>query len=84
MNGIGMKKYLTLLSVIAIASCAHDTLTLSSLVVLGEISISGTILKTEELASILQVYLDDGAKEELIPITSELGMIPAGLIGACA
>ncbi len=84
LNGIGMTKYLTLPSVIALASCALGKPTLSSLAVLGEISISGTILKVEELASVLQVCLDAGAKKVLIPITSaaELGSVPSDLIGA--
>ena len=58
--------------------------TLSSLAVLGEISISGTILKVGELASELQVCLDAGAKKVLVPITSaaELGSVPSDLIGA--
>ena len=84
LNGIGMTKYLTLPTVIALASSALGKPTLSSLAVLGEISISGTILKVEELASVLQVCLDSGAKKVLIPITSasELGTVPADLIGA--
>ncbi len=84
LNGVGISKFLTLPSVIAIASCALSKPTLSSLAVLGEISISGTILKVEELASALQVCLDSGAKKVLIPITSaaELGAVPADLIGA--
>ena len=84
LNGIGMTKCLTLPTVIALASCALSKPTLSSLAVLGEISISGTILKVEELASVLQVCLDSGAKKVLIPITSavELGTVPADLIGA--
>jgi len=84
LNGIGMTKYLTLPTVIAIASCALSKPTLSSLAVLGEISIGGTIIKVEELASVLQVCLDSGAKKVLVPITSasELGTVPAGLIGA--
>ncbi len=84
LNGIGMTKYLTLPTVIALASCALSKPTLSSLAVLGEISISGTILKVEELASVLQVCLDAGAKKVLIPITSaaELGSVPSDLIGA--
>ena len=53
-----------------LASCALSKPTLSSLAVLGEISISGTILKVEELASVLQVCLDSGAKKVLIPNTS--------------
>jgi predicted ATP-dependent Lon-type protease len=51
LNGIGMTKCLTLPTVIALASSALNKPTLSSLAVLGEISISGTIMKVEELAS---------------------------------
>ena len=65
-----MTKYLTLPTLIALASCALGKPTLSSLAVLGEISISGTIHKAEELASVLQVCLDAGAKKVPIPITS--------------
>ena len=54
---------MTLPIVIALAACALGKLTLSSLAVLGEISISETILKVEELASVLQVCLDTGAKK---------------------
>jgi ATP-dependent Lon protease len=84
LKGIGMTKFLTLPSVIALASCALSKPTLSSLAVLGEISISGMIHKVEELASVLQVCLDSGAKKVLLPITSaaELGSVPSDLIGA--
>ena len=55
-----------------------------SLAVLGEISISGTMMKVDELANSLQVCLDSGAKRVLLPITSvaELGPVPADLIGS--
>jgi ATP-dependent Lon protease len=84
LNGIGMTKYLTLPTVIALASSSLNKPTLSSLAVLGEISISGTILKVEELASVLQVCLDAGAKKVLVPITSaaDIGTVPSDLIGA--
>jgi len=84
LNGIGITKYLTLPTLIAIASAALSKPTLSSLAVLGDISISGTILKVEELASVLQVCLDSGAKKVLLPITSavEMGTVPADLMGA--
>ena len=51
---------------------------------LGDTSISGSILKVEELASVLQVCLDSGAKKVLIPITSagEMGTVPSDLMGA--
>ena len=83
-NGIGMTKRLTLPTVIALASSALNKPTLGSLAVLGEISIGGTILKVDELANVLQVCLDSGAKKVLIPITSapELGTVPSDLIGA--
>ena len=65
-------------------SAALQKPTLSGLAVLGDISISGTILKVEELANTLQVCLDSGAKKILIPITSAVDMatVPAELMGA--
>lgn len=52
--------------------------------VLGEISIGGTLIKVEDLASTLQVCLDSGAKKVLLPITSaaDLGTVPSDLVGA--
>lgn len=84
MNGIGMTHTLTLATVIAIASAALSRPVLSSLAVLGEISISGAVTKTEELANVLQVCLDSGAKKVLLPITSaaDLGTVPPELMGA--
>jgi len=54
------------------------------LAILGDISISGTIIKVEELAAVLQVCLNSGAKKVLVPITSatEIGAVPSDLIGA--
>ena len=71
-------------TLVGIASIALNKPTLSSLAVLGEISISGTIQKVEELANVLQVCLDSGAKKVLLPITSacEIGTVPSDLIGA--
>ena len=84
LNGVGMTKHLTLPTVIAIASAALNKPTLSSLAVLGDISISGSIFKVEELANTLQVCLDSGAKKILLPITSAVDMatVPPELMGA--
>lgn len=84
LNGIGITKTLTLSTLIAICSAALQKPTLSSLAVLGDISISGSILKVEELANTLQVCLDSGAKKVLIPITSAVDMatVPPELMGA--
>lgn len=84
LNGIGQTKYMAMPTLIAICSAALGRPTLSSLAVLGEISISGTILKVEELANVLQVCLDSGAKKVLLPITSapDIGSVPSDLVGA--
>lgn len=84
LQGIGMTEKLTLPTLIAMCSIALGKPTLSSLAVLGEISISGTMMKVDELANSLQVCLDSGAKRVLLPITSaaELGTVPADLIGS--
>ena len=51
---------------------------------LVKISIGGTLIKVDELASTLQVCLDSGAKKVLLPITSagDLGTVPSDLVGA--
>lgn len=81
---IGMTEKLALPSLIALCSIALGRPTLGSLVVLGEISISGTMIKVDELANTLQCCLDSGAKKVLIPSVSmiEFGNVPADLMGA--
>ena len=53
-------------------------------VVLGEISISGTMIKVDELENSPKVCLDSGAKKFLLPITSagDLGTVTADLVGS--
>jgi ATP-dependent Lon protease len=84
LQGIGMTGKLALPTLIALCSIALGKPTVSTLAVLGEISISGTIMKVDELANSLQVCLDSGAKKVLLPITSaaDLGAVPAELIGS--
>ena len=84
LQGIGMTGKLALPTLIAMCSIALNKPTLSNLAILGEISISGTMMKVDELANALQVCLDSGAKRVLLPITSaaELGTIPVDLIGS--
>ena len=83
LQGIGMTSKLALPTLIALASIALNKPTVSSLAVLGEISIAGTMIKVGELANALQVCLDSGAKKVLLPITSasDLGTVPSELIG---
>ena len=84
LQGIGMTSTLALPKLIALCSIALGRPTLGSLVVLGEISISGTMIKVDELANALQVCLDSGAKRVLIPATSmvDFATVPPDLMSA--
>ena len=84
LQGIGMTGKLALPTLIALCSVALGKPVQSSLVVLGEISISGTMIKVDELASTLQVCLDSGAKRVLIPSTSfvDFVTVPPDLMSA--
>ena len=83
LQGIGMTDKLVLPTLIALSSIALEKPVVSGLVVLGEISIAGTLIKVDEFANSLQVCLDSGAKKVLLPITSaaDLSTVPAELIG---
>lgn len=84
MQGIGMTPTLALPSLIALCSVALGKPTLSSLAVLGEISIGGTLIKVDELANALQTCVDCGAKKVLLPMTSavDLAAVPSDLISS--
>lgn len=84
LQGIGMTDTLALPTLIAISSIALGKSTISSLAVLGDITIAGTMIKVEELANVLQVCLDSGAKKVLIPAISmaDLVTVPPELMSA--
>lgn len=84
MQGIGMTSDLALTTLIALCSAALGKTPLNSLAILGDITIGGTLIKVENLASTLQVCLDSGAKKVLLPMTSamDLGTVPADLVSA--
>lgn len=83
LNGIGMTSTLSLPTMIALCSVSLNRPTLSSLVVLGDITIGGSINKVTNLANCLQVAKDAGAKKVLVPMTSaaDLGTVPPELMG---
>lgn len=83
LQGIGMTSKLSLSTLIALCSIALNKTTLSSMAVLGDISVSGTVSKVENLANTLQVCLDSGAKRILLPTVSavDIGTVPSELIG---
>lgn len=84
LQGIGMTNKLALPTLITICSIALGKPALSSLAVLGEISIGGTMIKVDELSNALQVCLDSGAKKVLLPMTSaaDIGTVPSELISS--
>ena len=84
LQGIGMTDKLALPTLVALTSIGIDKEPVNGMVVLGEMSIAGSIIKVEELANTLQVCLDSGARTVLLPITSavDLGTVPSELVGA--
>lgn len=74
LNGVGITNQLSLIAFIALCSAGLKNPVISSHAVLGNLSIGGTVIKVEELANVLQVCLDSGAKKILLPITSAVGM----------
>ena len=67
---IGMTGKLALLTLIALCSIVLGKPVLSSMAILGEISISGKLIKVDNLADTLQVCLDSGVKKVLLPQTA--------------
>ena len=84
LQGIGITGKLALPTLISLCSIALGRSTLANLVIIGDISISGTLIKADELANVLQVCLDSGAKKVLLPSTSfvDFATIPADLMSA--
>lgn len=83
LNGIGMTSVLNLPTMIALCSSILSKPVLPSLVILGDITIGGSMIKVENLANSLQVAKDAGAKKVLVPMTSaaDLGSVPPELMG---
>lgn len=71
-HGVGLTSELSLTAFIALCSGALNKPAQSQLVVLGSMSIGGTINKVEELANVLQVCFDAGAKKVLLPMSSAM------------
>ena len=73
-GGIGMTPELSLSAFVGLCSGAMNKPVQSQLVVLGSLSIGGTINKIEELANVLQVCFDAGAKKILLPMSSAIDL----------
>ena len=81
LQGVGTSKEISLAELVSLFSSGLKKSLLSSVVVLGLITIAGTINKINDLADVLQVCLDSGAKKVLLPASaaSDLGTIPSEL-----
>ena len=73
-GGIGMTTELSLAAFVGLCSGSMNKPVQSQLAVLGSLSIGGTINKIEELANVLQVCFDAGAKKILLPMSSAVDL----------
>lgn len=82
LQGIGMTEELAIAELIGLCSGSLERPLLESLIVIGNMTVGGTISKIEDFANILQVAVDAGAKRALIPASSvaDYQTVPADLI----
>ena len=81
LQGVGASKDVSLASFVAMCSSSLKKPMQGSLVILGSMSIGGTIGKVDELANTLQVCFDAGAKKILLPMSSasDISSVPSDL-----
>ena len=70
MQGVGLPEDLTLVALVALCSGGLDRSVQDQMAILGSMTIGGTITKVNELANVLQVCFDAGAKRILLPMSS--------------
>lgn len=82
LQGIGLTDALAIAELIGLCSGALEKPVQESTVVLGNMTVGGTISKVEEFANMLQVCVDAGAKKVLIPASSvvDLQTVPPELL----
>lgn len=82
LQGIGLTSELAIAELIGLCSGALDKPVQESTVVIGNMTVGGTIAKVEEFANVLQVCVDAGAKKVLIPASSvmDLQTVPPDLL----
>ena len=82
LNGIGHSKNIALAIFLSLCSGVLERHLLPQMVILGSMSIGGTIIGTESLPDALQIAADSGAKKVLIPALdmSQMGNVPPELM----
>lgn len=82
LQGIGLTAQVAIAELIGLCSGALEKPVQEGLVIVGNMTVGGTISKVEELANILQVCVDTGAKKILLPAPSagDFYTVPSDLI----
>lgn len=84
LQGIGLSPQISVAELVGLCSGALDRPVQESMVILGNMTVGGTIERIEELANVLQVCVDAGAKKVLLPSMSivDLSSVPSDLVTA--
>ncbi|TCI61813.1 protease Lon-related BREX system protein BrxL [Exiguobacterium sp. SH3S1] len=82
LQGIGLTSELAIAELIGLCSGALEKPVQESTVIIGNMTVGGTIAKVSEFANVLQVCVDAGAKRVLIPAASvmDLQTVPPDLL----
>ena len=82
LQGIGLTEELAVAQLIGLFSAAMDRPVQESMVVIGNMTVGGTISKVDNFADLLQVAVDAGAKKVLMPASqvADLHTVPNELI----
>ncbi|WP_061860133.1 protease Lon-related BREX system protein BrxL [Priestia megaterium] len=82
LQGIGLTDELAIAELIGLCSGALEKPVQESMIVIGNMTVGGTISKVEEFANVLQVCVDAGAKKVLIPASSvvDFQTVPSDLL----
>ena len=81
LQGVGQPDQLSLAVLIALVSSSLNRAVQAPLAVIGNITIGGTVQRTDNLASILQVAFDSGAQKLLMPAANvaDIASVPTEL-----
>lgn len=82
LNGIGKPKGISLAVFISLCSGILDRPIIAQTIILGSLSIGGSVIATESLPDALQIASDSGAKKVLIPVVdmANLAKVPPELM----
>lgn len=82
LQGIGLAPQVSVAELVGLCSGALERPIQESTIILGNMTVGGTIEKIEELPNILQVCVDAGAKKVLIPASSvvDFQTVPSDLL----